>query len=90
MTATPPADGSGNTPTLTVTPDPADVTDRLSVAVSGLDPGQRVTLAATFAADDDDDEPDRTHGGTAAGAADADRDAWRATLEALAALEVTR
>lgn len=48
MTATPPADGSGSAPTLTVTPDPAGITDQLAVAVSGLDPGQRVTLAATF------------------------------------------
>jgi|AntRauMinimDraft_4_1070384.scaffolds.fasta_scaffold00048_57 dienelactone hydrolase len=49
MTATPPADGSGSAPTLTVTPDPADVTDRLSVTLAGLDPGQRVTLEADFA-----------------------------------------
>ncbi|SEW22869.1 acyl-CoA thioester hydrolase/BAAT C-terminal domain-containing protein [Halobacterium jilantaiense] len=49
MTATPPADGSGSAPILTVTPDPACVTDRLAVTVCGLHPDQRVTLEAAFA-----------------------------------------
>jgi len=48
MTADSTADGTATAPTLTVTPDPADVTDRLSIALTDLDPGQRVTLDATF------------------------------------------
>lgn len=49
MTATPPADGTGNDPTLTVTPNPAGVTDRLSITLTGLAPDQRVTVEAAFA-----------------------------------------
>jgi hypothetical protein len=49
MTATPTADRTGSQPTLAVTPAPADVTDRLSITLTGLDPGQRVTLDAEFA-----------------------------------------
>jgi len=49
MPANSPADGTDTAPTLTATPDPADVTDRLSVAVDGLAPGERVTLHASFA-----------------------------------------
>jgi len=44
-----PADGTDTAPTLTATPDPADATDRLSIAVDGLAPGERVTLHASFA-----------------------------------------
>lgn len=49
MTADPTADSSGTAPTLTATPDPADVTDSLSIELSGLAPGQRVTIDADFA-----------------------------------------
>jgi dienelactone hydrolase len=49
MTADPTADSAGTAPSLTATPDPADVTDALSVELAGLAPGQRVTVEATFA-----------------------------------------
>jgi dienelactone hydrolase len=49
MPANSPADGTGSAQSLTAAPDPADVTDRLSITVDGLAPGERVTLHASFA-----------------------------------------